>query len=371
MTLRSTRDASRGRILSATAILALLLLAQAADFASAGSKASAFTDDDDDEAYDPDDVEEEVKHTFKPREQPKPQKSPGRVKAALEAEDSENWDPDEFEGFEKPAAPPPKREKKAPGSGARGLQAQPPRSCPALLTPLPVWSPARGAGPRIPCARGKRFLAPLRSAPNARRLRRELKDLIVEIIFMVLLAVYFVLYFIGRSQNTTVAERFLAAVGDTLEDQFALVGAYGELRWERDGPSCFKLYCSGRLNCEKLNMTLDLKPRQAPRQRPVHRIFLPSYSPREGRLSLMRALPRPRTPALTAGRGRGRAGNHQPRLRPVPADLAGPGTRPLRARGALSSHYDYVLDALLSYHHNDYVLDALLSYHHNVLNHGF
>ena len=115
------------------AILAMILLAQVANVAGAGSAGFAQVDDDDDEEEE--DAIQEVQHTFTPREQPKGR---GTARQALQEQipDDGDWDPDEFEGFEAPAPPPPKsggggqKKKEAPGSGAQDPKKEAPRAPP-------------------------------------------------------------------------------------------------------------------------------------------------------------------------------------------------------------------------------------------------
>ncbi|KAJ1472117.1 hypothetical protein T484DRAFT_1915274 [Baffinella frigidus] len=222
------RSAPSGRVLGAMAILAVLLLAQVANIAGAGSAGFAQVDADDDDDEE-DSVQEVHHHTFTPREQPKGR---GTARQALQepTPDDGDWDPDEFEGFEAPP-PPPKS-----GGAAHGV----------------LGGSGSGSGAQDP----------KKAAPRAPLPPREFKDLIPEVVMVAVLILYFINFVIGRSQNTKIAEQWLEAVKATLEDNFALVGAKNNCKWTRDGPACFTMYCSGRLNCESLTITMDLKPRQ-------------------------------------------------------------------------------------------------------------
>ncbi|KPJ15590.1 Coiled-coil domain-containing protein 47 [Papilio machaon] len=80
------------------------------------------------------------------------------------------------------------------------------------------------------------------------------------------LAAYAMAYVIGRAKNTSIALNFLKLHKPLLEDNFTLVGetgadvacAEGERGWRREAEHCFTMWCSGRVCCEGMLLTLKL-----------------------------------------------------------------------------------------------------------------
>ncbi|CAH0589191.1 unnamed protein product [Chrysodeixis includens] len=92
----------------------------------------------------------------------------------------------------------------------------------------------------------------------------------LEGILCCLLAAYALAYAVGRAKNTSIAINFLKLHKPLLDDNFTLVGetgldvvAAGEERgWRREAEHCFTMWCSGRLCCEGMLLTLKLIKRQ-------------------------------------------------------------------------------------------------------------
>ncbi|XP_013141015.1 PREDICTED: coiled-coil domain-containing protein 47 [Papilio polytes] len=84
------------------------------------------------------------------------------------------------------------------------------------------------------------------------------------------LAAYAISYVVGRAKNTSIALNFLKLHKPLLEDNFTLVGeseadvscAAGERGWRREAEHCFTMWCSGRVCCEGMLLTLKLIKRQ-------------------------------------------------------------------------------------------------------------
>ncbi|KAJ8714921.1 hypothetical protein PYW08_004902 [Mythimna loreyi] len=92
----------------------------------------------------------------------------------------------------------------------------------------------------------------------------------LEGILCCLLASYALAYVIGRAKNTSIATNFLKLHKPLLDDNFTLVGETGldvvaasdERGWRREAEHCFTMWCSGRLCCEGMLLTLKLIKRQ-------------------------------------------------------------------------------------------------------------
>ncbi|KAL4710866.1 hypothetical protein ACJJTC_002496 [Scirpophaga incertulas] len=84
------------------------------------------------------------------------------------------------------------------------------------------------------------------------------------------LVAYALVYAVGRSKNTSIAMNFLKLHKPLLDDNFTLVGetgadvvSLGEAPgWRREAEHCFSMWCSGRLCCEGMLLTLKLIKRQ-------------------------------------------------------------------------------------------------------------
>ncbi|KAM3965639.1 PAT complex subunit CCDC47 [Aphomia sociella] len=84
------------------------------------------------------------------------------------------------------------------------------------------------------------------------------------------LAAYALAYAVGRAKNTSIATNFLKLHKPLLDDNFTLVGETGldvvaatdERGWRREAEHCFTMWCSGRLCCEGMLLTLKLIKRQ-------------------------------------------------------------------------------------------------------------
>ncbi|XP_053610554.1 PAT complex subunit CCDC47 isoform X2 [Plodia interpunctella] len=85
-----------------------------------------------------------------------------------------------------------------------------------------------------------------------------------------LLAAYALAYAVGRAKNTSIATNFLKLHKPLLDDNFTLVGETGldvvaatdERGWRREAEHCFTMWCSGRVCCEGMLLTLKLIKRQ-------------------------------------------------------------------------------------------------------------
>ncbi|CAH0755660.1 unnamed protein product [Diatraea saccharalis] len=92
----------------------------------------------------------------------------------------------------------------------------------------------------------------------------------LEGILCCLLVAYALGYAVGRSKNTSIALNFLKMHKPLLDDNFTLVGetgsdvvSIGEDRgWRREAEHCFTMWCSGRVCCEGMLLTLKLIKRQ-------------------------------------------------------------------------------------------------------------
>ncbi|XP_028161456.1 PAT complex subunit CCDC47 [Ostrinia nubilalis] len=85
-----------------------------------------------------------------------------------------------------------------------------------------------------------------------------------------LLMAYALGYALGRSKNTSIALNFLKMHKPLLDDNFTLVGETGldvvaapdERGWRREAEHVFTMWCSGRVCCEGMLLTLKLIKRQ-------------------------------------------------------------------------------------------------------------
>ncbi|KAL0871004.1 hypothetical protein ABMA27_004820 [Loxostege sticticalis] len=92
----------------------------------------------------------------------------------------------------------------------------------------------------------------------------------LEGILCCLLVAYALGYALGRSKNTSIALNFLKMHKPLLDDNFTLVGETGldvvaatdERGWRREAEHCFTMWCSGRVCCEGMLLTLKLIKRQ-------------------------------------------------------------------------------------------------------------
>ncbi|XP_068617688.1 PAT complex subunit CCDC47 [Battus philenor] len=84
------------------------------------------------------------------------------------------------------------------------------------------------------------------------------------------LAAYALAYAVGRAKNTSIAVNFLKLHKPLLEDNFTLVGETGadvvstgdDRGWRREAEHVFTMWCSGRVCCEGMLLTLKLIKRQ-------------------------------------------------------------------------------------------------------------
>ncbi|CAG5033408.1 unnamed protein product [Parnassius apollo] len=84
------------------------------------------------------------------------------------------------------------------------------------------------------------------------------------------LAAYALVYAVGRAKNTSIAINFLKLHKPLLDDNFTLVGEMGsdvvsvgdDPGWRREAEHCFTMWCSGRVCCEGMLLTLKLIKRQ-------------------------------------------------------------------------------------------------------------
>ncbi|KAJ0174772.1 hypothetical protein K1T71_009880 [Dendrolimus kikuchii] len=92
----------------------------------------------------------------------------------------------------------------------------------------------------------------------------------LEGILCCLLATYALAYVVGRAKNTSIATNFLKLHKPLLDENFTLVGESGldvvvvsdERGWRREAEHCFTMWCSGRVCCEGMLLTLKLIKRQ-------------------------------------------------------------------------------------------------------------
>jgi len=93
---------------------------------------------------------------------------------------------------------------------------------------------------------------------------------IAEMIFIFGLLIYFVNYTLGKQKNMKIANSWLAAHRQLLEENFALVGDDGKKELDmshqpgfiKESDNIFTFYCSGRVCCEGMVLELKLKKRQ-------------------------------------------------------------------------------------------------------------
>lgn len=92
----------------------------------------------------------------------------------------------------------------------------------------------------------------------------------LEMIMLIGLIAYFSNYFVGRNKNSKLANMWLTAHRQLLEDNFAMVGDDGKKETDSSGPvgfvkeseSLYALWCSGRTCCEGMLVELKMIKRQ-------------------------------------------------------------------------------------------------------------
>ncbi|KAL4003548.1 hypothetical protein ACH3XW_8075 [Acanthocheilonema viteae] len=90
----------------------------------------------------------------------------------------------------------------------------------------------------------------------------------VEALILAVLAVYMLNYIFGRTKNRNVANKWFMDVTPLLEEQFTLVGDDGTSEDLREGhmhketDSVYTIWCSGRVGCQGMLITLQLLKRQ-------------------------------------------------------------------------------------------------------------
>uniref|UniRef100_A0A915Q4V0 PAT complex subunit CCDC47 n=1 Tax=Setaria digitata TaxID=48799 RepID=A0A915Q4V0_9BILA len=90
----------------------------------------------------------------------------------------------------------------------------------------------------------------------------------VEALVLAVLAVYMLNYIFGRSKNRSIANKWFMDVTPLLEEQFTLVGDDGTSEDFREGhmhketDSTYTIWCSGRVGCQGMLITLKLLKRQ-------------------------------------------------------------------------------------------------------------
>uniref|UniRef100_A0A183EX13 PAT complex subunit CCDC47 n=1 Tax=Gongylonema pulchrum TaxID=637853 RepID=A0A183EX13_9BILA len=85
---------------------------------------------------------------------------------------------------------------------------------------------------------------------------------------LLVLAIYMLNYAVGRAKNQSIANKWFMDVTPLLEEQFTLVGDDGTSENCREGhmhketDSVYTIWCSGRLGCQGMLITLKLRKRQ-------------------------------------------------------------------------------------------------------------
>ncbi|EKX31558.1 hypothetical protein GUITHDRAFT_149218 [Guillardia theta CCMP2712] len=92
--------------------------------------------------------------------------------------------------------------------------------------------------------------------------KKELWEYYPEMIAGLIVLVYVLNYVRGSSKNRQIANGWLSVCINRLQDNFALVGKDNDEVLVRDSACHYTMYCSGRVNCESVSISLDLKPRQ-------------------------------------------------------------------------------------------------------------
>lgn len=86
-----------------------------------------------------------------------------------------------------------------------------------------------------------------------------------EFVGIAVVAVYVVVFFIGRSTNQNIASKWLAEFQPLLETQFAEVGLGTDTEAEmliKESHNSFQMYCTGRRACSAAVFTVSLRKRQ-------------------------------------------------------------------------------------------------------------
>ena len=97
---------------------------------------------------------------------------------------------------------------------------------------------------------------------KSRMMRRtEPSEFLFEGLGILYVRLYIINYVWGSSQNRAVAEEWLEACMGKLQENFALVGIENRGDLQREAADEYSLYCSGRVNCASVTITLKLKPR--------------------------------------------------------------------------------------------------------------
>uniref|UniRef100_A0A8R1U089 PAT complex subunit CCDC47 n=2 Tax=Onchocerca TaxID=6281 RepID=A0A8R1U089_ONCVO len=90
----------------------------------------------------------------------------------------------------------------------------------------------------------------------------------VEALVLVILAVYMLNYIFGRTRNRNIANKWFMDVTPLLEEQFTLVGDDGtsvdlkEGHMHKETDAVYTIWCSGRIGCQGMLITLKLLKRQ-------------------------------------------------------------------------------------------------------------
>lgn len=108
--------------------------------------------------------------------------------------------------------------------------------------------------------------APLKITAVPLHLRNNWENYYLEILMCLGIVVYFINFITGRSKNQHLADAWLAANRELLEEQFALVGDDGKKDIEnygliKDSENVFVLWCSGRQSVEGMLVELRLLKR--------------------------------------------------------------------------------------------------------------
>ncbi|VDN06760.1 unnamed protein product [Thelazia callipaeda] len=109
---------------------------------------------------------------------------------------------------------------------------------------------------------------PLRFADVPAHFRSNWASYQAEALVLSILIIYMINYVIGRSKNQSIANKWFMAATPFLEEQFTLVGDDGtseELReghMHKDTDSTYTIWCTGRVGCQGMLITLKLLKRQ-------------------------------------------------------------------------------------------------------------
>lgn len=91
------------------------------------------------------------------------------------------------------------------------------------------------------------------------------KSYVLEIWAVVLIVAYSVNFYVGRNKNNEIAEKLFETILPTLQAQFAVLGAYDVSKKAaliKESHQSYKLYCSGRRNCDGILISIQLEKRQ-------------------------------------------------------------------------------------------------------------